>query len=84
MPNPNWGEIAVTTLECRNKEFADNVSNSNVVLAKLNMRGQIKMVGGGNVILEELEYAENETFSFYSGYEVLNIDPSDVFTAAIH
>ena len=34
------------------------------------------------MIAEELEYAENSTFQFYTGYEVLDISPSDVFTAA--
>lgn len=82
MPNPNWTEILTTTLESRNKEFADNVSNSNALLARLNAKGNVKPVSGGNVILEELEYAENSTFQFYTGYEVLDISPSDVFTAA--
>lgn len=82
MPNPNWTEILTTTLESRNKEFADNVSNSNALLARLNAKGNVKPVSGGNVILEELKYAENSTFQFYTGYEVLDISPSDVFTAA--
>ena len=32
--------------------------------------------------MQELEYAENSTYKRYSGYELLNINPSDVFTAA--
>lgn len=32
--------------------------------------------------MQELEYAENSTYKRYSGYETLNISPSDVFTAA--
>ncbi len=40
------------------------------------------MVSGGRTIVRELEYAENATFSYYSGYETLNISPSDVFSAA--
>lgn len=82
MPNPNWTEILTTTLESRNKDFADNVSNSNALLARLNQKGNVKSASGGNVILEELEYAENSTFQFYTGYEILDISPSDVFTAA--
>lgn len=82
MPNANWTEILTTTLESRNKEFADNVSDSNALLARLNQKGNVKPASGGNVILEELEYAENSTFQFYTGYEVLDISPSDVFTAA--
>jgi hypothetical protein len=82
MPNPNWTEILTTTLESRNKEFADNITNNNALLATLNEKGNVNPATGGNVIIEELEYAENSTFQFYSGYEVLNINPSDVFTAA--
>ena len=82
MPNPNWTEILTTTLESRNKDFADNITNNNALLAVLNSRSKVQPVTGGNVILEELEYAENSTFQFYTGYEILDISPSDVFTAA--
>ncbi len=82
MPNPNWTEILTTTLESRNMEFADNITNNNALLSTLNAKGNINPATGGNVIIEELEYAENSTFQFYTGYEVLNINPSDVFTAA--
>lgn len=40
------------------------------------------MVNGGRTIVQELEYAENGTYKRYSGYEALNISPSDVFTGA--
>ena len=82
MPNADWTEILTTTLQSRNKEFADNVSNTNALLARLNQKGNVKAATGGNVIIEELEYAENSTFQFYTGYEILDISPSDVFTAA--
>jgi hypothetical protein len=32
--------------------------------------------------VQELEYAENGTFKRYSGYDLLNISPSDVMTSA--
>lgn len=82
MPNPNWTEIIATTLAHRNKDFADNVSNGNAGLARISAKGNVRTVSGGRVITEELEYDENSTFQFYSGYELLNINPSDVFTAA--
>jgi hypothetical protein len=46
------------------------------------MRGNVKPVSGGRTIVQELEYAENGTFKRYSGYETLDISPSDVFTSA--
>ena len=82
MASPNISEIATTTIESRTKKLADNVSANNAVLHRLNKKGKNKPFSGGRVIYQELEYAENSTYKRYSGYEVLNISPSDVFTAA--
>lgn len=82
MASPNLSEIVTTTLRNRSREFADNVSNGNALLARLNRRGNIKMADGGRTLVQELEYAENSTFQYYSGYESLDISPSDVFSAA--
>jgi hypothetical protein len=82
MASPNVSEIATTTLRNRTGKLADNVTNNNAILSRMQRRGTIKPVSGGRTILQELEYAENVTYQRYSGYEVLNISPSDVFTAA--
>lgn len=82
MASPNLSEIVTTTLRNRTGELADNVSKSNALLSRLSARGNIDLVSGGRTIVKELEYAENSAFSYYSGYETLNISPSDVFTAA--
>ena len=82
MTNPNYSELVTSTLRARNEEAADNVSNGNALLRMLNMSDRVRTVSGGRVIVEELEYAENATFQYYSGYEVLNINPSDILTAA--
>lgn len=82
MANPNLGEIVTTTLRNRSKTLADNVSKSNALLARLSENGKIKYADGGRTIIQELEYAENSTFQWYSGYEALNINPSNVFDAA--
>ena len=83
MASPNLTEIVTTTLYRRNKELADNVSNGNALLARLNEKGNVRPASGGRQIVEELEYAENSTFMYYSGYETLDISPSDVFSAAV-
>lgn len=83
MASPNLTEIVTTTLYKRNKELADNISNGNALLARLNQRGNVRTADGGRQIVEELEYAENSTFMYYSGYEALDISPSDVFSAAV-
>jgi hypothetical protein len=82
MATPNVSEIMTTTLESRTKKLADNVSENNALLNRLNKRGNVKPFSGGRVIYQELDYAENSTYKRYSGYETLNISPSEVFTAA--
>lgn len=82
MASPNLDEITTTTLRNRKKEFADNVSKSNALLSRLSAKGNIDLLDGGRTIVKELEYAENATFKYYSGYEALDISPSDVFSAA--
>lgn len=81
-PNANFTEIVTTTLRNRTGKLADNVSENNALLMRLKKKGKVKPVSGGRTIVQELEYAENGTFKRYSGYETLNISPSDVFTAA--
>ena len=82
MPSPNLSEIVTTTLRNRSKKLADNVSDNNAILSRLKQKGKVRSFSGGVNIVEELEYAENGTYKRYSGYEVLDISPSDVFTAA--
>lgn len=82
MASPNLSEIVTTTLRNRSKKIADNVTNHNALLRRLNERGNVKLTDGGRTIVQELDYAENSTFQFYSGYEVLNVNPSDVVTGA--
>ncbi len=82
MASPGLDEIVTTTLRNRTGKLADNVTKNNALLSRLRMRGNVKPVTGGRTIVQELEYAENGTFKRYSGYETLNISPSDVFTAA--
>ena len=77
------GEIVATTLRNRTGKAADNVTKNNKLLNRLRKkRGNVKVVSGGRTIMQEIEYAENGTFKRYSGYEALNISPSDVFTFA--
>lgn len=78
----NLSEIVVTTLESRTGTLADNVTENNALLARLNTKGNIKTVSGGSEILQELEYAENGTAMYYSGYETLDLTPQRVIDAA--
>jgi hypothetical protein len=82
IPNTNWGEITTTTLYNRSRKLADNVTKNNALLRRLSEKGKVKSFDGGQAIVQELEYSENGTYKRYSGYDILNITPSDVFTAA--
>lgn len=81
-PSSTMTEIVTSTLRNRSGVLADNVSKNNALLGRLKKKGNIKPVSGGRTIVQELEYAENGTFIRYSGYEALNISPSDVMTGA--
>ncbi len=83
MATPNLSEIVSTTLYNRSKAFADNVTMNNALLSRLEKRGKRKPFSGGRQIVQEIEYGENQTFGWYSGYDPLNISPSEVFTSAV-
>ncbi|MGI9383868.1 MAG: phage major capsid protein [Methyloligellaceae bacterium] len=80
--NSSFSEVVTTTLKNRRRRLADNVLNHNALLRMLNERGMVDTADGGETLVEELEFAENATFKYYSGYEILDISPSDVFSAA--
>ncbi|KGM35711.1 phage major capsid protein [Inquilinus limosus] len=82
MASPNLTEIVTTTLRNRSKKLADNVTKNNAALLRLEQKGNARPADGGRTLVEELEYAENGTFQYYSGYELLDVSPSDVFSAA--
>lgn len=82
MATPPISEVITTTLRNRSEKLADNVSKNNALLTRLKSKGQMTKKRGGRTIFCPLMYAENSTFMFYSGYQVLNINPSDVLTAA--
>lgn len=82
MASPGLDEIVTTTLRYRTGKLRDNMSKNIALLSRLNDKENVAPVSGGRSIVEELEYAENSTFMYYSGDETLNVMSSDVFTAA--
>lgn len=82
-PNSTFTELVTTTLRKHRTMITDNVSNNNMLFRRINDRGNMREeVDGGYEIVEPLEYAENATFQRYSGYDTLNVAPSDVLSAA--
>jgi len=77
-------DIIATTIQSRSGELADNLTQNNAILTRLNQKGNIKPFSGGNVILQEIMYDDTSTnnANSYSGYEVLNIAPDSPISAA--
>ena len=77
-------DIIATTIQSRSGELADNLTQNNAILQRLNQKGNVRPFSGGNVILEELFYDDSTTnnANSYSGYEVLNIAPDSPISAA--
>lgn len=82
MAFPNVSEIVATTLESRNGQVADNISNTNAIFSAMRKYGGFKDVTGGSTIFEELNFAENPNVGWYSGYDTLPLAASDVISAA--
>ena len=66
----------------RSRTLSDNVSNHNALLRRLRENGNQTSVTGRDIV-RELEYADNGTVQFYSGYETLDVSPADVLSAAV-
>jgi hypothetical protein len=77
-------DIIATTIQSRSGELADNLTENNAILQRLNSKGNVRPFSGGNVILEEIMYNDPNTnnANSYSGYEVLNIAPDSPISAA--
>jgi len=74
--------IATTTLQAIRREMADNIFKANGTTFFLLANGRVEMASGGKRIDEPLNYAVNSTVQSYSGYDVLNISPTEEFTTA--
>jgi hypothetical protein len=89
MPTPGqsslfnvFTEMVSTTHRAHKKDVADNMSNHNALFRRLHKKGKYVRLDGGLSIVRPLEYAENSTYLRYSGYDKLNIQASDVVSAA--
>ena len=77
-------DIIATTIQSRSGVLADNLTQNNAILQRLNAKGNVQPFSGGNVILQEIMYNDTTTnnANSYSGYEVLNITPDSPISAA--
>src|SRR6266576_6313890 len=78
----DWGDVVTSTLENRSRKLADNITNNNALLGRVKGRGKADTFSGGREIIQELRYAQNQSFMWYSGYETLNVSLNDTMTVA--
>lgn len=71
MASPGLSEIVTTTLRNRSKDLANNVLTNNALWRRLQERGNVKPFSGGRTIVQGMTYAENGTYTRYSGLTVL-------------
>lgn len=80
--NSAISDIVATTIQSRTGQIADNVTDNNAILKFLQKSGNSKPFSGGNVILQELSFADNGNAGYYSGYDLLPVAAQDVISAA--
>lgn len=81
-PSSVFTELVATTWRNHAKDVKDNISRNNALYNRMTSKGQIRTEDGGLTITQPLDYNSNGTYQRYSGYDVLNIQQSDVITAA--
>lgn len=81
-PNSTFTELVSTTFRNHARDVKDNISRNNALYARMTRKGNIRTESGGLTITQPLDYNANGTYQRYSGYDVLNIQQSDVITAA--
>lgn len=82
MAFPNVTDIVATTISKRSKKIQDNVTKNNALLSWIKENGNVRPVSGGDLIYEELSFAENGNAGWYSGYDLLPTSAQDVISAA--
>ena len=60
--------------------LVDNIFNSNILTFK--MLRNSEPIASGNKVLQPIEYAKSGAKGFYSGYDVLDTTPQELFTDA--
>lgn len=83
MADINIGQIAATTLRHRMPEVIDNMSDNVPFYNRARSRNNMK-IGGGRDIVIPLDYAENSSFQWYSGYDQVSININDIVDAATY
>ena len=76
----NYDNLSALTKNQYIPLLVDNIFNSNVLTHRLLRKS--KATAGGNKVLQPVEYAKNDAQGFYTGYDVMDTAPTEVFTDA--
>ncbi len=80
--NTNFDALLSTTVNNYRDQLTDNVFNARPLTQHLMDKGRIRMLDGGNKIVEPLIYGENSTVGSYSGYDTISLTAQTGISAA--
>jgi hypothetical protein len=80
--NSTFTEMVTTTLRNHATDVVDSITNNNALLRFMKKRGNIQTKSGGYEIARPISYAENSTYQRFSGLDTLNVNQSEVLSAA--
>lgn len=80
--NSTFTELVTTTMRNHRKGIKDNLSERNALLSRIYKKGNYRTEDGGLSIVEPLDYASNSTYQRYNDWDLLNVQQSDVLSAA--
>lgn len=82
--NPDYDAILSTTLAKYRNTLQDNVFSDRPLFDFLKRNDKIRMIDGGESIVEQLMHAMNSTAKSYTGYDTLDITPQEGISAAVY
>lgn len=82
MPNPNFDQIATTTLQRYRPRFADAVTDKSAVMFNIKKRGGVEEQAGGRTLVEPVIFGENTTVGSYRDFDKLPTDPQEGMTSS--
>jgi hypothetical protein len=80
--NPNFDDLATTTIQHYSKELADNATVSNAGLDRARRKGKVQTYDGGRTILQELEVSLNPYGGWFADLDFLDTRRHQPFSAA--
>lgn len=80
--NPNFDQVAASTLQRYRPKLADNVTDKSAVMFYLKKNGGVEEQDGGRTLVEPIIFAENTTAGSFRDYDIIPTDPQGGISAA--